>query len=333
MRPHLKTILIKTIGGQEIGVGHVYRSLALSKELEKEFRVIFHVNDNPHVKTVVQEQGANYFVNEDIEKIVSREAFDLLLLDQLNSDDGLPQRLKPLLPHLKIVALDYFNYENEFVDVIINLFNHNLQKPKPDRDSVQYYEGLEYALINGEFQGYISRAREISPKVRKVLVTFGGVDRRDNTERVLRLLERAEIRDIEVNVVFGLLWDGESPPACDFKIHLSHSITASAMAKLMVEADLAFCGSGTTMMELLAVGTPTVVLPQNLLEERFALHIEKKGAIKVIKDEAQPEDIGYILNLIASPQERERLSRMGKSVIDGKGKERIHKIITGCIQG
>ncbi len=333
MRPQVKTILIKTIGSSEIGMGHVYRSLALAKELEKDSKVIFHVNDDPQVKALVQGQGASYFVDEDMESLVTQERIDLFLLDQLSRDDGLFQRLKSQFPHLRIVALDYFDYENEFVDAIINLFNHNLQKPKPDRDNVQYYEGLEYAIIRDEFQNYISQERSIPQRISRVLVTFGGIDSRDNTKRALQLLGMAGIRDIEVNVVFGPLWKGGLPTVAADDIHVHHSISASAMADLMAEADLAFCGPGTTMMELLSVGTPAIVLPQNLLEERFALHVGEKGAIKVIKDEAQREDISYICNLVTSPQERERLSQRGESLFDGRGKERIHSIIASCLRG
>jgi len=331
MKGQVKTVLIKTMGSSEIGTGHIYRSLALSKELEKDFRVIFHVNDSPQVEVLMQEQGASYFLDADLESLVTREHADLFLLDQLGRDDEILQELKTQFPHLKTIALDYFDYENEFIDVIINLFNHNLEKPRPDRDNVQYYEGLEYAIIKDEFQSYVSDNKEISPEVRKVLVTFGGVDKRGNTERVLQLLETAEIRDVEVDVVFGPLSKGEIPKDLTFSIRIHQSIPASLMVKLMTEADLAFCGSGTTMMELLSVGTPSVVLPQNLFEERFALGVEGREAIKVIKDNPQEGDVEYIRHLFASPRERERLSQRGKLLIDGKGKERIYRIIDGVL--
>jgi len=328
-----KTILIKTIGDSETGMGHVYRSLALSKELEKGFRVIFHVNDNPGVKALLNRQGAGYFEGVDLGNLIKQERVGLLMLDQLDAENGLFQKLKSQAPYLKIVALDYFDYENKYVDVIINLFNHNLLMPKPYRDDVQYCEGLEYAIIRDEFRDYTSQENNAPQRVSRVLVTFGGADPGGNTRKALQLLGMTGIRDIEIDVVFGPLWGGELPASTTLNVHLHHSISASAMARLMAETDFALCGSGTTMMELLSVGTPAIVLPQNLLEERFALHVEKKGAIKVIKGEAQEEDIDYIRHLIASPQERERLSLRGKLLIDGKGKERIHSIIAGCLRG
>jgi len=325
MKQEAKTILLKVMGSPQIGMGHIYRCLSLSMELEREFKVLFHINSNAQVKALLQERGASFFVDEDIKRLVANEGVDLLLFDQLGDDDGLFQRLRAKFPYLKIVALDYFNYDNEFVDVIINLFNHNLQKPKPDRESIQYYEGLEYAIIREEFHRYISKGREIPPQVKRVLITFGGVDPRGHTKRVLQLLELAGVPDTELNVILGPLWNGELPQALAPNIHLHHSI--SNMADYMAEADLAFCGAGTTMMELLSIGTPTVVLPQNNLEERFALSVEQRGALKSIRGDAQHEDISHICNLVTSPLEREGLSRRGKSLVDGKGKERINEVI------
>lgn len=326
MKPLEKTILIKTIGSPQIGMGHIYRSLSLSKELEREFKVLFHTNNIPQVRALVQEQGVRYFEDKSVASVVESENVDLLLFDQLGDDEGLFETLKTCFPYLKIVALDYFNYDNEFVDVIINLFNHNLQKLKPDRDDVQYYEGLEYAIIREEFHRYISRRREILQRVSKVLVSFGGVDSKGNTRRALELLEMAGLPDVKVDVILGPLWRGKPFQTSILNVDLHYSIPPFAMVNFMAEADLAFCGAGATMLELLSLGTPAIVLPQNHLEERFALSVEQRGAVKVVKGDVQQEDISYICNLFISP--RERLSRRGKALVDGKGKERIHNIIS-----
>ena len=330
MRPRQKTILIKTTGSPPIGMGHIYRSLGLAKELEREFEVLFHINNVPQVRALVQEQGVRYFVDKSVAGVVESEKVDLILFDQLGGDDGLFENLKPRFPYLKIVALDYFNYDNEFVDAIINLFNHNTQKPRPSKDSIQYCEGLEYAIVREEFQSHVSQEREIPQKVSKVLVTFGGVDSKGNTRMTLQLLEVTGISALDINVILGPLWRGELPQVPAPNIHLHHSIPPSAMVNFMIAADLAFCGAGTTMLELLSLGTPAIVLPLNQLQERFALSVEQRGAIKVIKDDTQQEDMSYIGNLVTSPQERERLSRRGKSLVDGKGRERIRNIIS-CI--
>ncbi|MFC1874504.1 glycosyltransferase [Chloroflexota bacterium] len=324
----MKTILIKTKGGHEIGMGHAYRSLGLSRELEKDYKIVFYINDNPQVKALMCEHSASYFTDGDIEKLESREKIDLLLIDQLSCDDGLPQRLKTRFHNLKVVALDFFDYENGFIDVIINLFNQNLEKPKPDRGDVWYYEGLEYAIIRHEFQTRISQKMKTLPRISKVLVTFGSMDAKDNTGRAIKLLESAGLREIELDVILGPLWKGSLPTAPGLDIRDHHSVSASVMADMMAEADIAFCGSGTTVLELLAVGTPAIIFPQNKWERRFAISIEQKGAIKVIQsDVTQPQDISHISSLFASFQVRSEMSQRGKALVDGKGKERIRNII------
>lgn len=327
MKPLEKTLLIKAIGSSEIGMGHIYRSLDLAKDLEKEFQVLFHTNNIPQVRALVHERGVRYFVHKSLANVIEAEKVNLLLFDQLSDDNGLFEALKAHFPYLKIVALDYFNYDNEFVDVVINLFNHNQQKSRPGRDNIEYYEGLEYAIIREEFQNYISQTREISQGVSSVLVSFGGVDSKENTRKALQLLEVAGFPNAKIEVILGPLWRGELSKALAPNIHFHHSVSPFFMANFMTEADFALCGAGTTMLELLSLGTPAIVLPQNHLEERFALSIEQRGAVKIIKSDAAQEDISYIYDLFTSSRERERLSERGKSLVDGKGRERIERIV------
>jgi len=327
MKPLKKTILIKAIGSPEIGMGHIYRSISLAKELEKEFQVLFHTNNIPQVRALVQEQDVRYFVHKSLANIIEAEKVNLLLFDQLSDDNGLFEALKAHFPYLKIVALDYFNYDNEFVDVIINLFNHNQQKSRPDRDNMEYYEGLEYTIIREQFQNYISQTKEISQRVSSVLVTFGGADPKGNTNKALQLLKMIGFSDIKVEVILGPLWRGELSKALAPNIHFHHSVSPFFIVNLMAEADIAFCGAGTTMLELFSLGMPTIVLSQNHLEEKFALAVEQRGAVKIIKGDAGQEDISSICDLFISSRERERLSERSKSLVDGKGMERIKRIV------
>ena len=325
MNTNQKTILFKVVGSPQMGMGHVYRSLSMSKVLEKEFRILFHINDNPIVKNLLQEHDVSYFVNEPIEELVIKEQIDLLLFDQLSQDNGLFESLKSKHPHLKIVALDYFDYDNWHVDVIINLFNQNLQKSKPDKISIQYYEDINYAIIRDEFYKYIQPNKNVCPEVKNILITFGGVDHKKNTSKVIEFLKSIKMDNLIIDVVLGPLWKSDLPADLTSNIHLHNSI--SNMADYMFNADLVFCGSGTTMLELLFIGTPAIVIPQNSWEKRFAKSIEQKGAIKILDTTDSLQNVKDILHIINSYDTRKLLSRKGKSLVDGKGKERIYKII------
>jgi len=327
MTSQVKTILIKAMGNSEIGMGHIYRSISLARELEKEFNVLFCINNNPQVKPLMPEQDMRYFTDRDVKSLIKSKMVDFLLFDQPGDHQELFETLKAHSPRLKIVALDYFNYDNESVDVIINLFNHNLQKSRPDRNSLQYYEGLEYAIIRKEFCPYISQKKKIHEEVNKVLVTFGGADPEENTNKVLQILKMLEFPRVKIEVILGPLWKGELSKTLPSNIRFHYSVSPSLIVNFMAGADLAFCGAGTTMLELLSLGVPTIVLPQNHREERFAFAVEQKGAIKIIKGDAGQEDISCICHLFTSCQERERLSHRSKSLVDGQGKKRIKKII------
>ncbi|MFC1917391.1 PseG/SpsG family protein [Chloroflexota bacterium] len=334
MKSRQETILIKTTGSPQIGMGHVYRSLDLAKQLGGEFKVLFHINAIPELRDLVQKQCLRCFVDVNVASVVEREKVALLFSDQFGDDEGLFKDLKTGFPALKVLALDYFNYDNEYLDVIINLFNHNPEKARPDQCGIQYYEGLEYAIIREEFRQHISQVKEVSQKVSRVLVSFGGADPKGNTRRALQLLEMVGAADVRIDVILGPLWRSESIQVLSNNVRWHRALPPSAMPSLMAGADFAFCGAGTTMIELLYLGTPVIVLPQNSLEERFALSIEQKGAAKLIHhDSPNTDDISQISSLLHFPQERGKLSQQGRSLVDGRGKERIHRIIRSMLAG
>lgn len=323
---HKKTILCKVVGSSKMGMGHFFRSLNLASKLEKEFRVFFHINNNTKLIEILQEYDINYFVDENIHELVSREGVDMLLFDQLSNDEGLFENLKSQFPCFKIISLDYFDYNNRFVDVIINLFNQNMEASGPARDDVQYYEGTRYAIIRDEFDKYITEERKISPEVKNILITFGGVDFRGNTRKILHFLNNTGMHDKKIDVILGALWKSELPGDFPSNVHFHHSI--SNISSYMAGADIAFSGAGTTIMELLCVGTPTIVIPQNVWEKRFARSLEEKGAVLVLGDEEiRKEDIDYLFNSPDSFQKRKYLSQKGKSLVDGRGIDRICEII------
>lgn len=328
--PHVKTILCKVVGSPRMGMGHFFRSLNLALKLKKEFRVFFHINNNTKLMGILQEHGINYFVDENIEELVPKKGIDLLFFDQLSDDNGLFKNLKSSVSGIKIVALDYFDYDNRFMDVIINLFNQNLQYSRPSDNNIQYYEGTEYAIIRDEFDTYIAEERKISPVVNNVLITFGGVDFKGNTMKILQLLKNTGFYNKNIDVILGPLWKSGLPGDFPSNIHFHHSI--SNISSYMAGADIAFSGAGTTIMELLCVGTPTIVIPQNIWEERFARSLEEKGAVLVPgSEEIQKEYIDDLLNSNDSFRKRKYLSHKGKSQVDGRGKERICEIICNNI--
>jgi spore coat polysaccharide biosynthesis predicted glycosyltransferase SpsG len=92
--------------------------------------------------------------------------------------------------------------------------------------------------------------------IRRVLVVFGGGDLRrvgaTMADLALQVCEGAE-----VDLVLGA---GQEPPPASRGLTVHQAIDATAMAQLMLEADVAISGAGQTIFELARCGTPTVMV-------------------------------------------------------------------------
>ena len=331
-------ILFKVMGSPEIGLGHVMRSLELASELKKdlESKIFFHCNSDKRVIEKIEDKYAvfltkeNLDVNADIADKVMRYDVDILVLDQMAENVNLCETVKLKKPDTLIVALDYFNYENSYLDIILNLYNHNLNVPKPEEEFTgEYYEGLEYAIIRDSFEEYIDKEKRIKENVNEILVTFGGSDTSENTIKVLNLLNNVQ-NNPKVNIVIGPMFKNKDKIIEIAEKQDRYEIyqDAANMEELIFNADLGFIGSGTTLMEFCALGTPAIVMPQNEREQRFANLFDKNDAISIIRDDYTEEEIITLINEIISSKEiRAEMSRNQRQLIDGKGKERIKKII------
>lgn len=334
MKASSKRILFKVAGSFEIGLGHIRRSLTLADEIAEYIGAdnIFIYCDCPSKNATDLLTPYKFFLKDrddrEIIYYISRFNIDTLVIDELQDNRELCRVLKNETPKVIISALDYFSYDNEFIDVIINLFNQNLEIRNPkERFKGKYYEGLEYAIIRDAFDKYITTKKKPSSVVEKILITFGGADMRNNTIDSLNLLDNIGYQG-EVDVIIGPFFKNKEEILENIKprrytcfVHEN----VSDIGKYIYNADLGFIGAGTTIMEFCSVGTPSIVMPRNKREYRFAKFFEVNNAVRVLNSDE--DNLSLIEEVINNKALREKMSENSKKLIDGKGRERIKSII------
>ncbi len=159
------------------------------------------VNDDPLVR--------NFLSGFDIEVIYShqkdmipKQSFEVVFIDQFIDDTTFLQTVKTK-NDCRIVGLDYFNYSNYQVDTIINLFNQSLDKPMINK-SVEYYEGLEFAIIGSRFKSFRKQNRQVKDQISRVLIMMGGADPTLKTCDALQFITGLS-SSFNVDVVIGPL--------------------------------------------------------------------------------------------------------------------------------
>jgi UDP-2,4-diacetamido-2,4,6-trideoxy-beta-L-altropyranose hydrolase len=194
--------------------------------------------------------------------------------------------------------------------------------------------GPRYILLRREFAFWRKRAFRIAPRARRILVTMGGSDPDNVTEQILRILLAEP--DLELTVVVG----GSNPHLAGLEqlveqadhrpIRLLKDV--SDMPALMVWADLAIAGAGTTSWEMCMMGLPAALCVLAPNQENIAGELARLGAavnlgyagnVSASRIEATLRD------LLGSQSKRAQMSERGREIVDGRGTKRVLAFLWG----
>ncbi|WP_395690771.1 cytidylyltransferase domain-containing protein [Nocardioides sp.] len=271
---HHKTrmrIALRADAAPHLGMGHVYRALAIALELARH-----------DVRIYLSEEhrlGQEFFASKPFDTRTVRDDADfidqlvdfnptLVLLDVLDTSIDLVQGLRRACADAKIVTFEDRGPGAAAADLHVAEFISNTSVP-PERT----ISGIGNSLMAPVFETMTEPA-EFHPAPEHVLVLFGGTDPSGLAERALRALDRASFTG-SVTVVRGL---GAS--RIDYRSeHYDLEILTDVryMPDVIQRADFAFTSAGRTVIELAALGVPSICMAQNAKELTHTHATEESG--------------------------------------------------------
>ncbi|TAJ15991.1 MAG: UDP-2,4-diacetamido-2,4,6-trideoxy-beta-L-altropyranose hydrolase [Planctomycetota bacterium] len=164
----------------------------------------------------------------------------------------------PYQAHLRAAGLRVLLFDDEAragayeADLLLNQNLHAAERDYGWRSgSARLLLGSQYALLRREFRRGAQPREDVPERAHRLLVTLGGADPSNATERVLRALTRLRIPDLEVlclagaaNPHYDALARRAAPP------HVRVERATSDMPACMAWADMAISAAGTTSWEL-----------------------------------------------------------------------------------
>ncbi|MGN6503191.1 MAG: PseG/SpsG family protein [Pseudolysinimonas sp.] len=301
------SIVIRTDAARELGMGHVYRSLALAYELAPHQLLIVTSQDKP--------LGGQFFDRTPFAHVAvaSDEAFlggvaeadaDLVILDILDTEDALIERIRAARPGVKVVSFEDHGSGSHEVDLLVCDIYENPAVPR-----ARQLVGIRHALLSPSFETVPRTSREPG-EVDEVLILFGGTDPSGLAEKSLRALEAIGFGG-HVTVVRGL---GADPlDISGFALDAEVRTDVSNMAALMATADLALSSAGRTLAELASIGVPTLCLAQNEKELRHTHSTPDHGVVMLGLGSEVPDAVlaDALRELIGDVEQRRRLRAAG----------------------
>jgi spore coat polysaccharide biosynthesis predicted glycosyltransferase SpsG len=295
------------------GIGNVYRMISLAKYLRsqnKDLEIDFVTKDKKRIFRVSKKNEFNLINFNELKK-----SYDVALYDSSRYEKDVLSKLRNITN--RIIAFDFFNYDSDLVDEIINLYNHFPERV--DSFCGKLYTGLDYAILSEKILISKSNVSKTDARVpNSFLITFGGEDPNGNTLNVLRTLYELNLNG---TVLIGKFNNFNKEIQKNFNKQFKILHQVSNIEDYYSVHDCIICGGGTTLLEALYLGKPTIALPQNFYEANFIDYI--KQSIKIFS----LDEIMDVIRMLDDNNTKILLSDKYKSFIDGKGKERISKII------
>jgi UDP-2,4-diacetamido-2,4,6-trideoxy-beta-L-altropyranose hydrolase len=342
-----KILIIRADASVAMGTGHVMRCLALAQAWQDAGGSCAFAMSGPPpaICERLRAEGCEVLFlkskagsEEDAGEVVhlSRSlGADLLVVDGYQFGDRYQDHIKT--HDLGLLFVDDNGHAGRYsADVVLNQNAH--ASPDLYRDRAAYTElllGSSYAMLRREFTGWRAWKRKITPIGRNVLVTMGGSDPGNVTASVIRALRRVRVDDLSLKVVVGAsnphhlaLVRELSQPKSQFEIVSS----TNCMPELMAWADFAISAAGSTCWEMCFLGLPAIIVPIAENQEPVAEKLDAMEAAKLLSKAEAASDVltQRIEHLSLCYAQREKMSSIGRTLVDGEGVSRVVRAIRGA---
>lgn len=350
-----KKIWIKANGNGTVATGHIRRCMSIADELLKrgmDVEFILSDDDSAHVLRVLSDQaGTAYDARilhtsfsepmEDMEVFkvfLGEEAPDFFLIDSYYVTPDYINALRQILDsnsrNTKLGLIDDFNKIDYPVDLLLNY----------DVSGIEDFYSAKVKLLGEEFAplrpAFGQMKYEIRPRAKRAFLSTGGTDPYHVIGKILSEIYEddspcrkvLDVTGLECEVIVGTLFEEDYKRELEALAERHNSITlhghVTNMPELMCSCDFAVSAGGTTLYELCAVGVPTVVFSMADNQVDFAKGFDKLGAAKYSGDARNDHRlvqkmVTWGTAAVDNPGFRKRMSDKARSIVDGKGTEKI----------
>jgi len=271
-------IFIRADGSSQIGLGHLFRCIALAYMVKIDFEVSFFCADIPISleKELINNSIRLIKINEEEQFFKHLSDRIIIVLDGYMFDTKYQKKIKSY--GAKLVCIDDLHEKELVADLIIN---HTPGIDPQDYNvspCTQFALGLDYALLRPTFLEQAKKKRTIK-KIETVMICFGGSDYLNLTQTLLYIaLEFPQFK--KIIVVTGSAYQIKNSlielVSSDGRIEYHHALNEKQIFDVMLEADLAIVPSSGILFEVLATGC--IAISGSYIENQELVYTNFKNA-------------------------------------------------------
>lgn len=330
-----KKILILTEANEKVASGHLFESIVLYNELyTNKISAYMMINSDmqPGLKSRITSEYYEYSndqVADDLIEFVENKKIDTIVFNLREIKNCFIEKIKNYFKKsVYIIIIDEFGHRRLDADIIINPMIDSFYWNYETDGKV--YCGAKYLILPQKLKYYHGRKKEIRNSIETITVSMGGIDIPGSTIKLAKWLYGL-FHEARINLVLG----GGFPYIKELKkivCNMKHVFLYQNIAylyDLFMESDIAICAGGNTLHEVAALGVPTLVIPSMPHEERNGKAFEMSGFSICCEsaDRITRKEFDESILRLSDIQIRKKMSAQGKLISDGKGAERVYKIL------
>ena len=328
-----RKLLFRADGNNEIGLGHVIRTLALVEMLNEDFECVFIIRKpsevlsnliNKSCYSLISIPDFQTYKDEAIwisENIISSDS--ILVLDGYYFDTEYQKILKKT--NCFLACIDDIHSYHFVSDIVINYAPGVTKKQYSAESYTKLFLGEKYVLLRKQFLSKSIKKTSLL-KENNVFVCFGGADYYNITLKVIKAVENLQ-NILNINVVLGnsFIYKKEIE---EYKLkrkinnlHVYINLNADEMYDLMNSCTLAVCPASSVAFECLALNLKLITGYTADNQKEFYDYLVLKGIIGIGSfKNATIKHISVMINELFP------LKKIDLNLFDGKSPERILKI-------
>ena len=337
------TILVRCDGSPQIGLGHVVRCLALADELRERchVEVCFAMREGDVGMNMVRAQEYPVFGPTDgpfdysqwVSACLERSHATALILD--NRDD-MPQSLVADIRNSGILVATIDDLSERRLESDLAFY-----PPIPQVKSLTWngftgelFSGWEWVLLRRQFANRPPLKAHVPPVV---LVVMGGSDPSGLTLKAVKALDLLD-EEFETIVVLGSAFCHEQAfeqlvEKATRRFQIRRNV--GDMAGVMAEADLAVASFSVTAYELATTGVPGIYLclTEDHAESATTFVAAGIGIVLGVFSQVSEQLLAeQVRQLVRDSGRRAEMACRSRQLADGRGAERIARILTGRLE-
>ena len=334
--------IIRVDAGEKIGFGHVIRSLSLARFLRTHYGIaaVFYSNPYTKLESIYRQNGFEYIFNnglseiEFLHKIGDDAPGSIVFIDRLfpygrDAIRNLRDRLKIIMFQNECEGM----YECDYaIFPSAHLSDEMILNPQWSRAQVKFLYGPDYVIINESVLAFLNQQRGAKPHP-YIAITTGASDPEGILIRTLEWINESEI-EVPIKALYGF----------DF-CHRSELESMLPKLKPSIEvrefnyddlfsSRLAISAFGVTTYELVYANIPVITLGHiqknahgsEILQKRYGCNYH----LGLFREVTREQLVSAIQLLWNNEEKTAAIKRNQQGLIDGKGLERLGRIISCC---